>query len=62
MMAKMDMQPILSVTVPVRKIKGTVHQYYVDYDGVVRCEQTLSHVTERRLPSIPNLNHIVMAT
>ena len=36
------MQPMLSVTLTVKKIKGAVHQRYGDSDGVVRCEQTLT--------------------
>ena len=39
---KMGMQPILPVTVPIKKIKGATHQCYGDGDGVVRCEQTFS--------------------
>ena len=39
---KMDMHPILPVTVPVKKIKGTARQCYGDGDGVVRCEQTFN--------------------
>ena len=40
----MGMQPILPITVPVKKIKGVViHQCYGDGDGdgVIRYEQTL---------------------
>ena len=37
----MGMQPILSITVPVKNIKGTSRQCYGDGDGVVRCEQTI---------------------
>ena len=36
------MQPILPVTVSVKKIKGAARQCYGDGDGVVLCEQTLS--------------------
>ena len=36
------MQPILPVTLTVKKIKGAAHQSYGDSDGVVRCEQTLT--------------------
>ena len=39
-MGKMGMQPILPVTVPIKKIKGVTNQCYGDGDGVVRCEQT----------------------
>ena len=35
----MGKQPILSITVPVRMIKGAARQRYGD--GVVRCEQAL---------------------
>ena len=38
----MDMQPILPVTVPVKKIKGAARQRYGDGDGVVRCKQILT--------------------
>ena len=41
-MGKMGMQPILPVTVLVKKIKGAAHQCYGHGDGVVRCEQTFS--------------------
>ena len=39
----MYMQPILAITVPVKKIKGAARQCYGDGDGdgVVRCEQAL---------------------
>ena len=42
LMGKMGMQPILPVTVPIKKIKGVTNQCYGDGDGdgVVRCEQT----------------------
>ena len=36
------MEPILSVIVPVKKIKGAARQCYGDGDGVVRCEQIFS--------------------
>ena len=39
---KMDNQPILPVTVPVKKIKGATHQCYGGGDRVVQCEQTLN--------------------
>ena len=39
-MGQMGMQPILPVTVPIKKIKGVTSQCYGDGDGVVRCEQT----------------------
>ena len=35
----MCMQPILAVTGPDKKIKGTAGQNYGDGDGVIRCEQ-----------------------
>ena len=38
----MGMQPILPVTVSVKKIKSAACQCYGDGDEVVRCEQTLS--------------------
>ena len=34
------LQPILPITVTVKKIKGAAHQWYSDNEGVVRCEQT----------------------
>ena len=34
MMGKMGMQPILSVTVPIKKIKGAARQRYCDGDGI----------------------------
>ena len=34
-MGKMGVQPILSVTGPVKKIKGAAHQCYGDGDGVI---------------------------
>ena len=40
----MGVQPILPVTVPVKKIKDAARQCYGDGDGVVRCEQTLTAV------------------
>ena len=36
------MQPILPITVPVKKIKGAACQCDGDGDGVVWCEQTLT--------------------
>ena len=39
--AKMAMQPILPIAVPVNKIKGASCQHYSDGDKVVRCEQAL---------------------
>ena len=44
LMAKMGMQPILPVTVPIKKIKGDFSKCYGDGDGVIRCEQTLNHL------------------
>ena len=38
----MGMQPILPITVPVKKNKGAAHQYYGDGDEVIWCEQTFS--------------------
>ena len=40
----MGMQPILSNTVPVKKIKGAAYQCYGDGDGIAWCEQTLNEV------------------
>ena len=46
---KMGMQPILTVTVPIRKIKGAARQQYVDVTvslGVnrpLRCKMKLQH-------------------
>ena len=42
LMAKMDIQPILPVTVHTQKIKVAAHQRCSDDDGVIRCEQTLN--------------------
>ena len=36
----MGIQPILPITVPVKKIKSTARQCYSDGDGVVWCEQS----------------------
>ena len=36
----MGMQAILPTTVPIKKIKGAIHQCYGDRDGIVWCEQT----------------------
>ena len=36
----MGMQPILPVSVSVKKIKGVARQHYSNGEGVVRCEQT----------------------
>ena len=38
----MGMQPILPITVPVKKIKGAARQYYSDGDGVGQYEQSFS--------------------
>ena len=38
----MGVQPILPITVPVKKIKGAARQYYSDGDGVVQYEQSFS--------------------
>ena len=35
---KMGMQPILPITVTVKKIKGAIHQCYGDSDGFTQCE------------------------
>ena len=37
---QMGMQPILPVTVPVKKIKGADRQHYIDGDVNTQCEQT----------------------
>ena len=37
----MGMQPILSITVPIKKIKGVTGQHYSDGNGVIWCEQIL---------------------
>ena len=42
LMAKMDIQPILPVTVHTKKIKVAAYQCCSDNDGVVPCEQTLN--------------------
>ena len=35
----MGMQPILPITVPIKKIiKGATHQHYGDGDGIAWCE------------------------
>ena len=41
LMGKIGMQPILPITVTVKKMEGTAHQCYGDADGVIRCEQAL---------------------
>ena len=41
-MGKTGMQPILLVTVSVRKIKGVDRQHYAGSDGDARCEQALN--------------------
>ena len=46
LMGKMGTQPILPITVSVKKIKGAAHQRYGEGDRVVRCEQTIH--TERQ--------------
>ena len=38
----MGMQPILPITVSIKKFKGAAHQCYGNGDGVIWCEQTLS--------------------
>ena len=43
----MGMQPILPITVTVKKIKGAARQCYGG--GVVQCEQTLTHLTDEWL-------------
>ena len=45
----MGMQPILPVTVPVKKIKGATHQCYGGGDGGIRCEQTFNINNRQRL-------------
>ena len=37
------MQPILPVTVPIKKIKGATRQRYGDGDGIAWCERALSN-------------------
>ena len=44
---KMNMQPILAVTVPVKKIKGAARQCYGEGDGIVQCEQALKVCSHR---------------
>ena len=39
---KMGMQPILPVTLPVKKIKGAARQYYGDDDRAIWCKQTFT--------------------
>ena len=56
------MEPILSATVQVKKIKGTARQCYGDGDVVARWNMLLHLVlpagTERlRIDTIPNLRH-----
>ena len=36
----MGMQPILLITLPVKKIKSAVRQHYGDGDAVIWCEWT----------------------
>ena len=38
----MGIQPILPITVHIKKIKGAAHLCYSDGDGVVRYEQTFT--------------------
>ena len=38
----MGMQPVLPITLTIKKIKGTARQCYSDGDGVVRCEWTFT--------------------
>ena len=46
MTVEMGMQPILLVTVTVKKIKGPAHKCCGDGGGVVRCERPSNpHVT-----------------
>ena len=50
----MGMQPILPITVSVKKIKSAARQRYDDGDEVVRCEQTFTvyyaeHFTLQRM-------------
>ena len=40
----MGMQPILSITVSFKKIKGAAHQCYGD--GVVRCDLALKMIND----------------
>ena len=40
-MGKVGIQPILPVTVTVKKIKGVARQCYGDGDEVIQCEQAL---------------------
>ena len=40
----MGVQPILPITVPVKKIKSTARQCYGDGDGVVQGEQTFKGI------------------
>ena len=39
MTVKMARQPFLPVTVSVKKIKGTAHQFYADCDRVALCDR-----------------------
>ena len=58
----MGMQPILPMTVPIKKIKDAALQDYGDGDGVVWCEQTFTcytHTTEKS-PSVVTLGQYPM--
>ena len=43
---KSDRQPILSITVPVKKIRGATRHCYGDCDGAIRCEQTVKSLAD----------------
>ena len=36
------MQPILFITVPIKKIKDAANSWYGDSDGLIRCEHTFT--------------------
>ena len=44
------MQPILSITVPVKKIRGAARHCYGDCDGAIRREQTVKPLADPGFP------------
>ena len=61
LMGKIGMQPILPITVPVKKIKGATRQCFGDGDGVIRCEQAFQLVRpdgQTQNLTCPNENQI----
>ena len=44
----MGTQPILPVSLPIKKIKGAAHQHYSEGDGVIWCEYTINSLKSDR--------------